>query len=191
MVCHGGFSLPEETRRQWYNPEEILKRAGLREGMVFADIGCADGFFTLLASKVVGKNGKVYAIDVDSNSIEKLNTKVAAENISNVSARVGKAEDTIFCKGCVDIVFYSMDLHDFQDPKKVLFNASEMTKPNGMVVDLDWKKIDMPFGPPKSIRFSEHYVKELMASQKLKVKEIMDVGPYHYMLIAKPVKKSL
>jgi len=84
-----------------------------------------------------------------------------------------------------------MDLHDFQDPKKVLFNASEMTKPNGMVVDLDWKKIDMQFGPPKSIRFSEHYVKELMASQKLKVKEIMDVGPYHYMLIAKPVKKSL
>ena len=41
-----------------------------------------------------------------------------------------------------------MDLHDFNDPVKVLQNAKQMIKPNGQLIDLDWKKIEMPFGPP-------------------------------------------
>src|SRR4030067_511676 len=109
MGCHGNFSLDETTRRSWYNPEAIL--VDLKAGMTFADIGCGDGYFAVLAAKKVGAKGKVYA----------------------------------------------MDLHDFRDPAKVLFNAKEMLKPSGLVVDLDWKKVSMPFGPPVSIRFSEEH----------------------------------
>ena len=190
MVCHGGFSLSEQTRREWYNPEEILRKAGLHEGMVFADIGSGDGFFSILAARIVGEKGAVYAVDIDSRGIEKLNVEAKARRLGNIITSVNKAEDTVFCKGCVDIVFYSMDLHDFSNPSKVLANAREMVKPNGLVLDLDWKRIDMEFGPPKSIRFSEEYVQELMAKQGLEVKETLNVGPYHYMVIAKPSKKG-
>jgi len=106
------------------------------------------------------------------------------------TAVAGKAEDTIFCKGCVDVVFYSMDLHDFNDPAKVLHNAYEMVKPDGLVADLDWKKVEIPFGPPVEIKFSEQHVEELMRLQGLQVQDKMDVGPYHYLVMAKPVKKS-
>ena len=37
------------------------------------DIGCGDGFFTILAAKKVGEKGKVYAVDSDASAIEKLN----------------------------------------------------------------------------------------------------------------------
>ena len=112
------------------------------------DIGCGDGFFSILAAKKVGANGKVFAVDIDASAIEKLKQKAKAEGLKNIIAKVGKAEDTVFCNGCADFIFYSMDLHDFNDPTKVLQNAKEMIKPNGQLIDLDWKKIDMPFGPP-------------------------------------------
>ncbi len=184
MGCHGGFNLDEKTRRSWYNPEAILEN--LHSGMTFVDVGCGDGFFSLLAAKKVGVNGKVYAVDTDSSAIEELTTKANAQSLINITAKVGKAEDTTFCSACTDFVFFSMVLHDFSDPAKVLKNAKLMVKPNGLVVDLDWKKVDMPIGPPVAIRFSEEQAVMLVKSEGFTVLGVRDAGPYHYVLTAKP-----
>ena len=183
MGCHGGFSLDEETRRSWYNPDAILQN--LRSGMVFIDIGCGDGFFSILAAKKVGANGKVYALDIDDSAVEKLKRKAKTAGLKNIIAKVGTAEDTIFCTQCADFIFYSMDLHDFNDATKVLQNAKQMIKPNGQLIDLDWKKIDMPFGPPISIRFSMEKASDLMRIVGFMVTDVKDAGPYHYVLTAK------
>ncbi len=82
--------------------------------------------------------------------------------MKNITAKAGKAEDTVFCKKCADFIFYSMDLHDFNDPAKVLKNAKQMVKPTGQLIDLDWKKQEMSFGPPVAIRFSEEKATELI-----------------------------
>ena len=184
MGCHGGFSLDEATRRSWYNPDVILE--DLHSGMVFIDIGCGDGFFSILAAKKVGENGKVYAADTDAQAIEKLKQKAKAEGLKNITAKVGKAEDTVFCRECADFVFYSMDLHDFNDPTKVLQNARQMIKSTGRLIDLDWKKMDMPFGPPVAIRFSEEKASSLIRAASFKLESVKDAGPYHYVLTAKP-----
>jgi ubiquinone/menaquinone biosynthesis C-methylase UbiE len=184
MVCHGGFSLDETKRRSWYNPEDILKN--LHSGMVFADIGSGDGFFTLLAAKKVGANGKVYAADVDASGIEKLTCKAQSQGLQNITAKVGAAEEVVFCTGCVDMVFFSMVLHDFADPAKVLNNARQMIKPDGQLVNLDWKKLQMPFGPPAEIRFSEAYASELMVAAGFDLAGVESAGLYHYIVTAKP-----
>ena len=184
MVCHGGFSLDEATRRSWYNPDTILN--DLQAGMTFVDVGCGDGFFSILAAKKVGATGKVFAVDIDPQAIEQLQNKAKAQSLENITAKVGAAEDAVFCNGCADMVFYSMDLHDFKDSSKVMHNARLMVKPQGIVVDLDWKKMSMPFGPPLSIRFSEQRVADLLRSEGFTVTEIRDVGPYHYIVTARP-----
>lgn len=79
-----------------------------------------------------------------------------------------------------------MDLHDFDDPAKVLANARAMVKPTGCLIDLDWKKQKMPMGPPVSIRFSEEKVCELLKTAGFKVDSMVDAGPYHYVVTAKP-----
>jgi len=182
--CHGGFNLDEATRRSWYNPDGILQ--GLREGMIFVDVGCGDGFFSILAARKVGTNGKVYAVDIDPSGIEKLKNKAKSEGLTNMTTKVGKAEDTVFCKQCADVVFFSMDLHDFADPAKVLQNAKQMIKPSGQLIDLDWKKQPMPFGPPVAIRFSEEYAVDMIRSTGFTEVNVGDAGPYHYILTAKP-----
>jgi ubiquinone/menaquinone biosynthesis C-methylase UbiE len=183
MVCHGGFNLDESTRRSWYNPNVILQP--LKSGMVFADIGCGDGYFSLLAAKKVGAKGKVYSVDIDPNGVDKLKAKAKAEGLNNINAIVGKAEETIFCSGCIDIIFYSMDLHDFNDAEKVLKNARQMVKPNGLLIDLDWEKMQMPFGPPEAIRFSSEKASEMLKNAGFKIEKVEAAGPYHYVIISK------
>jgi ubiquinone/menaquinone biosynthesis C-methylase UbiE len=183
MGCHGNFSLDEATRRSWYNPEAIL--ADLKAGMTFADIGCGDGYFTILAAKKVGAKGKAYAVDIDPSGVEKLKDVVKTQELTNVATQVGEAEETVFCRECVDFILLSMDLHDFRDPAKVLCNAKEMLKPTGLVVDLDWKKVSMPFGPPVSIRFSEAHVVGLLRKAGFTLVDFKDAGPYHYVVTAR------
>ena len=153
--------------------------------MTFMDIGCGDGFFSILAAKKVGEKGKVYAVDSDASGIEKLNSKAKTEGLKNIIAKVGSAEETVFCGKCADFVFFSMVLHDFSDPAKVLQNAKQMIKPAGRLVDLDWKKMDMPFGPPVKIRFSKEYASGLIEEAGFQIECVEDVGLYHYVINAK------
>jgi hypothetical protein len=51
---------------------------------------------------------------------------------------------------------------------------------------LDWKKLDMPFGPPAAIRFSEEKASGLLCSAGFTIVDIRNIGPYHYIVTAKP-----
>ncbi|HKM60185.1 MAG TPA: class I SAM-dependent methyltransferase [Candidatus Bathyarchaeia archaeon] len=184
MTCHGGFSLDEATRRSWYNPDAVLQDLGA--GMVFVDVGCGDGFFSILAARKVGEKGRVYAVDSDALGIEKLNRKAQAEGLKNIVSKVAPAEETVFCSSCADVIFFSMVLHDFANPAKVLQNARKMIKPTGTLVDLDWKKQEMPFGPPVKIRFSQDHASSIIHDAGFRVDGVRDIGDFHYVLTAEP-----
>jgi len=171
---------------KWYHPKLNLKSIGLRAGMVFMDIGCGYGFFTIPAAQIVGEQGKVYAVDVDSSSIDRLKREAAEKGLKNVTAKVGAAEETVFCEACADIVVYSIVLHDFRDPAKVLQNARQMLKPNGTLVNLDWKKKLMPIGPPVRIRFSEEQASNLIEQAGFTIESVKDLGRNFYIVVAKP-----
>jgi ubiquinone/menaquinone biosynthesis C-methylase UbiE len=153
--------------------------------MTFVDVGCGDGYFSILAAKKVGPKGRVYAVDIDGQRVELLQSKADEEKLTNIVAAVGRAEDTVFCHECADIVFYSMDLHDFDDPAHVLANARLMVRDSGEIIDLDWKKTRMDFGPPVEIRFSEKQVSEMLQSAGF-CAEVSEAGPYHYLIVGKP-----
>jgi ubiquinone/menaquinone biosynthesis C-methylase UbiE len=187
MGCHGGFKLDDAVRRGWYNPDAILNKIGLRAEMVFMDIGSGEGFFTFLAAKKVGKGGLVYSVDSDPEAIKRLKAKAEDKKLLNVIVKTDIAENTVFCKGCADIVFFSMVLHDFKDPIQVLNNGKKMLKPIGKLVNLDWKKIEIPFGPPISIKFSEQDASRMLRKAGFETKSIEDAGPYHYIITATPV----
>jgi ubiquinone/menaquinone biosynthesis C-methylase UbiE len=180
----GGILRDEQERRKWQNPEEVLAEIGLQPGMTFIDIGCGQGFFTIPAAKIVGESGKVYASDINQINVNKLREKVNAAGLMNVIIQTGKAEDLKLCEACADIIFFGIVLHDFQDPLKVLANAHSMLKKPGKLVDLDWKKELMEFGPPLNIRFSEEKAIQLIELSGFKVQKLKASGLYHYLIVA-------
>ena len=56
----------------------------VKKGEVVFDIGANIGFYTLLFSKLVGENGKVYAFEPDPETFSLLKRNIGENNINNV-----------------------------------------------------------------------------------------------------------
>ena len=175
----------EEDRRRWQNPEKILSKIGLKAGSTFIDIGCGNGVFALQAAKIVGTEGKVYGVDSNSIAVQELKKSAASKGLRNLHIKVGKAEETVFCERCADIVFFGIVLHDFNDPNKVLKNASKMIKIDGRLINLDWKKEYTNLGPPYRIRLSVLQAKNIIEAAGFCVETFQESGNYHYMIVAR------
>jgi ubiquinone/menaquinone biosynthesis C-methylase UbiE len=187
---HRRFRHDDEERKKRQDPEAILAEIGLGPGMIFTDLGCGEGFFSVPAAKIVGPAGHVYALDINAEAIEHLRETAAREGLGNVSAVAATGEESILCEECADIVFFGMVLHDFSDAAVVLRNARAMIKPGGKLVNLDWKKQETGMGPPLEIRFNEETASRLIAEAGFVVEMVRDTGPNHYLIEAKPDPSS-
>jgi ubiquinone/menaquinone biosynthesis C-methylase UbiE len=154
--------------------------------MTLADIGCGGGFFTLPAARMAGQRGKVYGIDINPGVIKALEKQSEKEGLNNLYLTTGRAEEKIVCERCADIVFFGIALHDFQNPPLVLQNARKIIRPSGRLIDLDWKKEAMAFGPPLDIRFDEAKASRLIRNAGFIIESVKDSGQYHYLITAKP-----
>ena len=72
-----------------------MSEIGVKKDSIFVDVGCGEGFFTVPAARIVGKNGKVYALDIDEESIAILREKAAKEGLINLVTRVGAADSSL------------------------------------------------------------------------------------------------
>jgi ubiquinone/menaquinone biosynthesis C-methylase UbiE len=93
-----------EQRDTWQRPEEIMKKLAIKPGSKVADIGCHEGYFTLKLAKVVGDQGRVYAVDVSRDKIEKLKRHLDNRTITNVNAILGERDNPKLPTGALDAV---------------------------------------------------------------------------------------
>lgn len=177
----------EAERRQWQEPEPILKTIGMGPGKKMADIGCGSGFFALPAARMAGSSGAVYGVDADAGALKELREKAEREGLTNIFLFSGDAEGIVPCEGCADIVFFGICLHDFKDPGQVLVNAKRILNKGGLLADLDWKKKPTSRGPPQEIRFDEAKASALIEAAGFTIESVEDPGPDHYLILARSV----
>ena len=71
--------------RSEYEPRklEVMERL-LKPGMTFVDVGANLGYFTLLAAKLVGPEGRVIAFEPHPDNTRRLRISIAANDYDNV-----------------------------------------------------------------------------------------------------------
>lgn len=70
-----------------FSPGEVrLLERTLKPGMIFVDVGANIGYFTLIAAKLVGFTGKVYAFEPDEDNFNLLYQNIKLNNFSQVVA---------------------------------------------------------------------------------------------------------
>jgi FkbM family methyltransferase len=68
-----------------YEPKETqLLMSLLKPGMTFVDVGANIGYFSSLASKLVGKDGKVYAFEPSPYAFQRLVKMVESSSVKNI-----------------------------------------------------------------------------------------------------------
>jgi ubiquinone/menaquinone biosynthesis C-methylase UbiE len=166
---------------------KILKDIGLIEGDRFLDAGCGDGYFSVAAAKVVGDGGRVYAFDVDRDAIGRLEKEIAEKKLANIEAKVADVSRVLPLEDeSVDVVFISNVLHGLVangESERALKEVARVTRHQGKLAVVEFKKNESPMGPPLSIRLSPEDVEMLALGFGFSKVVVQEAGPYHYSII--------
>jgi ubiquinone/menaquinone biosynthesis C-methylase UbiE len=87
------------------NPYRLLNTAGLNKGQQVLEVGCGPGFFTIPASRIVGEEGHVYAVDINPLAVARVKEKIKKEAIQNVTAICVNASNTGLPDKSIDLAF--------------------------------------------------------------------------------------
>ena len=121
------------ARDKWQKADELLRQLNLKPGGQVADIGCHEGYMTFKLSAVVGKKGKVYAVDVEQSKLDKLKINQEKRKITNVSAIKGD-NDNPNLPLHLDAVIIVDTYHEMDDHDAILQHIWVALKQGGRLV---------------------------------------------------------
>jgi FkbM family methyltransferase len=78
------FLIHDMYRSMVDHEEDILEQFSPRIGDIVIDVGAAFGFYTILASKMVGQQGRVVAIEPQPDSYKMLNKNIKLNKLVNI-----------------------------------------------------------------------------------------------------------
>jgi ubiquinone/menaquinone biosynthesis C-methylase UbiE len=167
-------------------PEKVLEHIGLTQGLTIADLGCGGGYLTMTAAKMVGENGRVYAVDIQKQLLENIKGRAKLDGFSNISTIWADLEivgsTKIPDREC-DIAMMANILFQTPQPALVMEEAKRVAKDDGKIVVIDWKAVDIPLGPQVGKRIEKATVLDLAAKQGFKLVEEFDASQFNYGLI--------
>lgn len=172
-------------------PEEVIKYLGLSAGKVVADIGAGTGRYTFLISKLIGKEGDVYAIDVQKDLLEKIVKQVESNNITNIHTIWGDAENiggTKLKVNAVDVVLASNILFQTESKSGLVHEIKRILKNNGKVVIVDWSESFAGLGPDSLHVVPEEVTRSLFENNGFVLEKRFDAGAHHYGLVFKNIE---
>lgn len=114
--------------------EFLMQRAGLKEGMRVADIGCGTGNVSFMMASIVGLSGSVSGVDISSEQLDIARSQATVLNLKNVEFTCGSAYDTELPKEFFDLVYCRFLLMHLHHPENALLEMRALLKPGGLLV---------------------------------------------------------
>jgi predicted methyltransferase len=150
-VAHAGRSAADLKRDALDHPADILRPAGIKAGMRVADVLAGDGYYSELASYVVGPKGKVLMINnaaFDHWSEGPLQERLKSDRLANVEHQTLDLNHMNLAPGSVDAVLLIKVYHDLYwldttnewpkiDTSGVLDQLVRALKPGGVLLLVD------------------------------------------------------
>ena len=126
-----------KERDQWMNVRELLKWADVSQNGTVADIGCHEGYLSMHLARVVGENGKVYAVDVREDRLEQLKVNARKRQLQNIVAVLGDYDDPKLPENRLDVLFVVDAYHEMTDYGTMLAHFHRSLKPGGRILILE------------------------------------------------------
>lgn len=172
-----------KDRGIWQKPEMVISLLGDLEGKTVADIGAGTGYFTF---RLLPKAKKVIAIDIDKRFINFLDSvKVRLQYKERFESRLAKPNDPLLKPGEADAVIIVNTYGYIENRIQYLKTLSKGMSPGSRLLIIDFKKNNLPIGPPEQFKVSLNQVEQELLSAGFVIEKIdKDALDYQYIVLA-------
>lgn len=139
-----------ENRDEWQQPDRVIADMALPAGAVVADVGCGDGFLTFRLAKQVGKNGKVFAVDINPKALDTLRGRIARAPWNHIVVIESAPTNCKLGTASVQSAVLCDVLHEMpaKDRLPLVRDMVRALKPGGFLFLIDYRKShDVKFDP--------------------------------------------
>jgi len=129
---------------------ELLERIGIGRGQTVLDFGCGYGVYTIPVAKIVGEQGRVYALDKDKEALDTLMQKARSACLMNIERMETSGELEIeLADETVDVVLLFDVFHSFYFPqpgdrRRLLGEIRRIMKPSAFLSISVWPSLIEP-----------------------------------------------
>lgn len=165
------------------DPASNLARLGLTDGMRVVDLGAGSGFYSIEAAKKVGGSGRVYAVDVQKDLLERLRKVASDQHVLNVEVVWGNAEKiggTKLRENIADRVVASNVLFQIERPDDFVLEIKRVLKPGGKVLVVDWSEASA-MSPRNLVPAMK--AETLFEKAGFRLDQSFNAGDHHYGLV--------
>ncbi len=184
-----GFAGAEWLERSSREEEErltlLVRSLHLKPGEIVADIGAGSGVISMRMSELLLPDGKVMAVDVQKEMLDRLQENCETVGVRNVEPVLGTQDSTGLLDASVDMAIMVDVYHEFEFPYEMLKDISRAMKPGGRVVFVEYRKED-PTVPIKEVhKMSQAQVRREAEQPEfgLKWTETIHVLPRQHILV--------
>jgi 2-polyprenyl-3-methyl-5-hydroxy-6-metoxy-1,4-benzoquinol methylase len=170
----------------WPDPAKVLASTGLIRGVEAIDLCSGDGWFTLPMAKVARH---VFAIDIDRKLLDAARMHLENAGVTSCTFIEGDAYDIAsLVPRSVDFVFLANAFHGVPEPTRLARAVAGALNPHGHFAIVNWhrrpreetKILGEPRGPATALRMTPEATAAAVEPADLKLREIVEVPPYHY-----------
>ncbi|HAD13795.1 MAG TPA: SAM-dependent methyltransferase [Saprospirales bacterium] len=174
-----------KDRGIWQKPELVISYLGDLKGKTVADIGAGTGYFTF---RLVPRAKKVIGIDIDLrfiNFMDSIKVRLPETYRNRFESRLAKYDDPLLKPEEADKVVIVNTYAYIENRVQYLKTLNKGMVPGGELLIIDFKKNNLPIGPPDEFKVSSSQVEqELKAAGFLVTKVDKEVLDYQYIILA-------
>ncbi|HZU35943.1 MAG TPA: class I SAM-dependent methyltransferase [Gemmataceae bacterium] len=181
---------PERAREE--QPSKLLKALKIKPGAVVADIGAGSGFFTFRLVRVIGKKGKVLAVDIQPEMLDIIRRRMKARKVTNVEPIQGTITDPKLPTDGVDLILMVDVYHEFSQPWEMTRAMVKSLRPGGRLVFVEYRMED-PRVPIKLLHkmTTKQVLREMAVQPELVHARTLEILPWQHIIIFKKAGKGL
>jgi SAM-dependent methyltransferase len=169
-------------------PEFIWDKLDVTARDVFVEIGAGTAFFCIAFLERY-KPSRIYACDVSEEMIAWVSENVSPNHPGIIPVKTEESSVPLD-SGVADLVFMINLHHELDDASLTVGEAKRLLKPEGTIFVVDWKKEEMPEGPPAAIRCTpEQVADDLVRAGFTSVRTSTEL-PKHFLVVGKNSKTN-
>ena len=168
---------------RFVEPAKVVTHFYIKEGDTVADFGAGSGYFMEVLADIVGKEGVVYACEIQKELSVKLGEAARSKGLSQVRPLWSDVEEIGGSKipdGELDAAIVVNTFFQFEDKATALKEILRTLRNGGKLFIVDWSESFNGLGPQPGHVVSEADAKALAEQEGFVFDTSFDAGDHHY-----------